>query len=91
MPEKKRLREALIDLRQRLDAGEELDAEERSMLVSLHDRIEATLDLTGEVAPVQRAEAHVETEDAARTFAVRYPQVAAALERVAETLVAIGF
>jgi len=90
VPDKKRLREALLDLRDRLDDGEAIHADERAMLAELHDRIEATLDMTGEAAPAERAAVQQEADGLASGFAAQYPQLAATLQRVSEILMGIG-
>jgi hypothetical protein len=89
MPDVK-MRDALAELRARLDAGGPLDEEEIALLFDLHDRIERALEQTGEAGPIERAAARDEADSSARSFAARYPQLAAALERVAETLSGLG-
>jgi hypothetical protein len=88
MPDKK-LRESLIELRRHMDDPDSLDEEARQMLADLHDRIESTLDMTQEAAPA-RAEAATTATSASAEFAVSYPRLSTALERIAETLSGIG-
>ncbi len=88
MPEKK-LRDSLIELRTQLDKREDLDDEARQMLAELHDRIESTLEMTEEAAPV-RAEAATTATSASAEFAASYPRLSATLEQIAEVLSGMG-
>ncbi|MFT6144073.1 MAG: hypothetical protein ACJAZO_001926 [Myxococcota bacterium] len=88
MPDKK-LRESLLELRRHMDDPDALDDEARQMLADLHDRIESTLDMTQEAAPV-RAEAATTASSASAEFAASYPRLSTALERIAAVLSGMG-
>lgn len=85
---KNSLRRALDNVRDALDGP--LDSDERDALASVAAEIESMLELSSEVARVDRASMHASAVTTREQFQERYPRLAAALGRLADTLVSIG-
>ncbi len=83
------LKDLLNELQDHLETSPEpMSAEERALLMRVHDDIEETLELTSEV-PIQRvAETHSLLSDAARELATH--PLGATLRRVSELLAGMG-